>query len=67
MPATRRAFYPFVQETYASIFGLPPRNPDEEIDPLACQKLMDAGKQAVETFLYQRFVKEYIRQASTLS
>jgi hypothetical protein len=64
MPATRRAFYPFVQETYASIFGLPPRNPDEEIDPLACQKLMDAGKQAVETFLYQRFVKEYIRQAS---
>lgn len=64
MPSTRRAFYPFVQETYASIFGLPPRNPDEEIDPMACQKLMDAGKQAVETFLYQRFVKEYIRQAS---
>jgi len=64
MPATRRAFYPFIQTSYASIFGLPPRDPDAEVDPLACQKLMDAGKQAVETFLYQRFVKEYIRQAS---
>ena len=64
MPATRRAFYPFIQTSYASIFGLPPRDPDAEVDPLACQKLMDAGKQSVETFLYQRFVKEYIRQAS---
>ena len=64
IPTTRRAFYPFIRETYASIFGLPPKDPNEKPDPAACARLMAAGQHAVEAFLYQRFVKEYIRQSS---
>lgn len=64
IPTTRRAFYPFIQETYESIFGLPARDKDAPIDPEACEKLLQSGKQAVEAFLYQKFIKEYMRQAS---
>lgn len=62
IPQTRRAFYPFILESYQQIFGLPAG--EETIDPEACQKLMAKGQQAVEAFLYQRFVKEYLRQSS---
>jgi hypothetical protein len=62
VPQTRRAFYPFIIESYQQIFGLPAG--EEAIDPEACQKLMAKGQQAVEAFLYQRFVKEYLRQSS---
>lgn len=64
IPVTRRAFYPFIRETYADIFGLEPKTGEVKVDKEACEKLMKAGQQSVEAFLYQRFVKEYIRQAS---
>ena len=64
IPTTRKAFYPFINETYAETFGLPAHDPDEVLDPTACEKLMKAGQTSVEAFLYQKFVKEYIRQAS---
>jgi len=62
MPQTRRAFYPFILESYQQLYGLPAG--EEEPDPEACQKLMAKGQQSVEAFLYQRFVKEYLRQSS---
>jgi hypothetical protein len=64
IPITRRAFYPFIRETYADIFGLDVKTGDEKVDKEACEKLMKAGQQSVEAFVYQKFVKEYIRQAS---
>ena len=63
MPPTRRAFNTFIQESYMSIFSLPPL-PDLP-DPDACQKLYSStGEDGVKAFLYQKFIREYIRNAS---
>ena len=62
MPSSRKAFYTFINETYAEAFTLDPAKKDP--DPKACEALMAGGTARVEPFRYQRFVKEYIRQAS---
>lgn len=64
MPPTRRTFYQFIRDTYEEKFGLEIRTGDEKIDIDACAKLGLAGDQRVESFLYQKFIREYIRQAS---
>ena len=62
MPSTRKAFYPFIAESYAKIFQL--SRIKAALDPEACDKLAKSGVDKVELFLYQNFVKEYIRQSS---
>jgi hypothetical protein len=62
VPLTRKAFYRFIEDRYQSDFASVKH--EKELDPEACTKLMQKGKQSVEAFIYQRFVKEYIRQAS---
>ena len=64
MPSTRTAFYKFIQTTYAERFSLPTVVKDKELDPAACEKLMSGGPSRVEPFLYQRFIKEYMRMSS---
>ena len=62
MPSSRKAFYSFIQQTYAKEFNLP--NEVKEIDTNACEKLLKGGESKVEPFRYQRFISEYIRQSS---
>ena len=64
MPSSRKAFYKFIDDTYATRFGLPPTVKDKELDPKACETLIASGKSRVEPFLYQRFIKEYIRESA---
>jgi len=64
MPSTRTSFYKFIQTTYAERFSLPTVVKDKELDPAACEKLMSGGPSRVEPFLYQRFIKEYMRTSS---
>ena len=64
MPSTRTSFYKFIQTTYAERFSLPTVVKDKELDPAACEKLMSGGPSRVEPFLYQRFIKEYMRMSS---
>jgi len=62
MPSTRKAFYTFLQDTYAKEFNL--AGDIKAPDPKACEKLMKGGEAKVEPFRYQRFISEYIRQSS---
>ena len=62
MPSTRTGFYKFIKDTYADRFTIP--STPIEIDPKACEKLLQSGEQGVTAFLYQEFIKEYLRQAS---
>ena len=63
MPPTRKAFNRFIRDTYSAEFTLPMQTLEDKSN--ACQKLFEsAGKAGVETFIYQKFVREYIRQAS---
>uniref|UniRef100_A0A6C0AQR5 Helicase ATP-binding domain-containing protein n=1 Tax=viral metagenome TaxID=1070528 RepID=A0A6C0AQR5_9ZZZZ len=64
MPSTRKAFYRFIDKTYAETFNLEAEVENRVPDPDACQKLMAGGRERVEPFLYQKFVKEYIRMSS---
>jgi len=64
MPSTRSGFYKFIQTTYADKFSLPTVVKNKELDPAACEKLMSGGPSRVEPFLYQRFIKEYMRMRS---
>jgi hypothetical protein len=64
MPSTRKGFYKFIDETYADTFNLEAEVENRVPDPEACQKLMAGGRARVEPFLYQKFVKEYIRMSS---
>ena len=64
MPSTRKAFYRFIDHTYAETFNLEAEVENRVPDPDACQKLMAGGRERVEPFLYQKFVKEYIRMSS---
>jgi len=62
-PQTRRSFYRFIEDNYEDDFKLPPQVIGK-IDEEACSKLGAAAGTAVEAFLYQKFVREYIRNAS---
>jgi hypothetical protein len=62
-PQTRKSFYRFISDTYTETFKLP-LQVKGRIDEDACQKLGAAAGEAVEAFLYQKFVREYIRNAS---
>ena len=62
MPSTRTGFYKFIQDTYAKRFSI--TSTRKEMDPKACEKLLQTGEQGVTAFLYQEFIKEYLRQAS---
>ena len=60
-PQTRRSFYRFMTDNYAPF--LSSFVPRDKIDPNACKKLELAEGKEVEAFLYQQFVREYIRNA----
>jgi hypothetical protein len=61
-PPNRRGFIDFIIKTYRKDFALPPKlaKPDFE----ACSKLGAAGEDTAKMYLYQQFVREYIRQES---
>lgn len=61
---SRRSFYKFIRDTYQSTFGLPFKEEVSAIDEEACSKLGITGDQKAKIFLYQEFIREYIRQAS---
>ena len=59
----RRSFYRFVEETYMS-YQIPyvPKGP---IDEKACEAIEASKREGmVQAFSYQRFISEYLRQAS---
>lgn len=58
-PQSRRSFYHFIKESYTESFKAPLKIKGPP-DPDACKKTK--GKD-VEAFLYQKFVREYIRNA----
>jgi hypothetical protein len=62
-PQTRKSFYRFISDNYDESFKLPLQIKGK-IDEDACAKLGAAAGETVEAFLYQKFVREYIRNAS---
>ena len=62
MPQSRRSFYQFVKNNYAPF--LTSFVPRDKINPNACKDLELATGKEVEAFLYQQFIREYIRNAS---
>jgi hypothetical protein len=62
-PQSRRSFYRFINDNYEDAFKLLPQVKGR-IDTEACSKLGAAAGVAVEAFLYQKFIREYIRNAS---
>ncbi len=62
-PQTRKSFYRFISDNYNDKFKLIPQVKGK-VDENACAKLGAAAGEAVESFLYQKFVREYIRNAS---
>ena len=62
-PQTRKSYYKFISDTYIPDFKLI-QQVKGKIDEEACAKLGAAAGVAVESFLYQKFVREYIRNAS---
>jgi hypothetical protein len=62
-PQTRKSFYKFISDTYTGDFKLI-QQVKGKIDEEACAKLGAAAGEAVEAFLYQKFIREYIRNAS---
>ena len=62
-PQSRKSFYRFISDTYTESFKLP-LQVKGRIDEDACAKLGAAAGSTVEAFLYQKFIREYIRNAS---
>jgi Helicase conserved C-terminal domain len=62
MPQSRKAFYRFIQDNYQE-FELQSQIKGD-IDEDACAKLGASTGAAVEAFLYQKFIREYIRNAA---
>ena len=62
-PQSRKSFYRFISDTYTESFKLP-LQVKGRIDEEACAKLGAAAGTTVEAFLYQKFIREYIRNAS---
>ena len=63
IPPTRKRFYSSIYDTYQSKFALP-LVPKGHIDQDACAKMGQAGTARAESFLYQKFIREYLRQAT---
>ena len=61
-PQSRKSFYRFIQDTYSNVFHLLPQVKGK-LDEMACAKLEQKAGDAVEAFLYQKFIREYIRNA----
>lgn len=61
VPLTRRGFSESIEKIFRP-FILPP--PPEEIDFEACSKMGATGAQQADIYLYQQFVREYLRQES---
>jgi hypothetical protein len=62
VPPTRKGFYNFIANNYRD-FQIRLKAPVVDMAD-ACRKLGSAAAGAVETFLYQKFVREYMRAAS---
>ena len=60
---SRKSFYTFISDTYTNNFKLI-KQVKGKIDEDACAKLGAAAGKTVEAFLYQKFIREYIRNAS---
>lgn len=63
IPPTRKRFYSSIYDTYQTKFALP-LMPKGQIDQDACAKMGQAGTDRAESFLYQKFIREYLRQAT---
>lgn len=61
VPVSRRGFSESIERIFRP-FILPP--PPEEIDFEACAKMGSSGQQQADIYLYQQFVREYLRQES---
>lgn len=59
-PESSKGFMRFIT-TYFSAFELPPRLKHQVINPNACDEL---GASGVQTYKYQAFVREFMREAS---
>jgi hypothetical protein len=63
-PQTRRSFYRFVESSYGPEFTIPLK-PKGRIDENACDKIEQSKRSGViEAFSYQKFISEYLRNAS---
>jgi len=61
VPTTRRGFSDFIETTFRT-FTLPP--PPDEPDFDLCAKQGAGGQAKAEIYLYQQFIREYMRQES---
>uniref|UniRef100_A0A6C0IC62 Helicase ATP-binding domain-containing protein n=1 Tax=viral metagenome TaxID=1070528 RepID=A0A6C0IC62_9ZZZZ len=61
VPQDRRGFVSFIVKTYGD-FALPPKLGETDLE--ACQKLGAPGEDSAKMYLYQQFVREYVRQQS---
>lgn len=61
VPTTRRGFSDFIESAFRA-FALPP--PSEEPDFEKCAKQGASGAATAEIYLYQQFIREYMRQDS---
>ena len=59
MPTSRRAFSDYIEKTFEKFIIPPPQGPP---DFEACAKQGAAGAQKAETYIYQQFIREYMRQ-----
>jgi hypothetical protein len=62
-PQSRKSFYRFITDNYSEAFRLAYAEKGKAIDQFACAKLEQAEGKQVEAFLYQKFIREYIRNA----
>ena len=63
VPPTRKGFYSFIDENFRNFKLVPILKTKEEMEN-ACKTLGSAAAGQVEGFLYQKFVREYIRAAA---
>ena len=61
-PQSRRSFHRFIQNNYQEVFHLKPEVKGK-VDENACAALEGKAGEEVEAFLYQKFIREYIRNA----
>lgn len=62
-PQTRRSFHRFIEDNYSNDFRLKQELKDD-FDENACANLESKSGEAVEAFQYQKFIREYIRNAA---
>ena len=61
-PQSRRTFHRFIEDNYGEVFHLSPEVKGK-VDENACAALEGKAGEQVEAFLYQKFIREYIRNA----